>query len=58
MSRPRYADRKSKKVEYQERLQQNTVKENRPKKVQVDNPAAALVTQVPQGATKPVINQK
>lgn len=25
-------------------------------KTQIDNPAAALVTQVPQGATKPVVN--
>lgn len=25
-------------------------------KIKIDNPAAALVTQVPQGATKPVVN--
>jgi len=32
--------------------------ENRPKKAVSDNPAAALVTQVPQGASKPVIDPK
>lgn len=50
--------RQSKKDEFEEQKNQDlrAQVEDRPKKANVDNPAAALVTQVPQGATKPVVN--
>ena len=61
--KPQRTYRKSKKEEYEERLRRGQVgytketrKDSRSKKAQVDNPAAALVTQVPQGATKPVVD--
>lgn len=52
----KYEYRQSKKDEFQESTQYDGKQEDRPKKTHVDNPAAALVTQVPQGATKPVVN--
>ena len=54
----RYGSRQSKKDEFEEYKNQEAREklEDRPKKAAVDNPAAALVTQVPQGATKPVVD--
>lgn len=52
----KYEYRQSKKEEFQESTQYGNKIEDRPKKTYIDNPAAALVTQVPQGATKPVVN--
>lgn len=48
---------RNKKREYEEYLRQDTKQreENRPKRARDDNPAAALVTQVPQGASRPVV---